>query len=370
MKTKSFSVVILHYNVPVFLEGALDSVCRAVEGTDAEIIVADNASPSFDIERFRRLFPSVRFLLFDKNHGFAKGNNLAVKEARGEYVFLLNPDVLVPENIFRDLLEKVKDLKDLGIAGVRLIDGSGNFLPEGKRRIATLRGALDRLFLKDPNRGRYYDNRLAETGDGPTDILVGAFMLFRRDRFLNLGGFDERYFMYGEDVDLSYTFLQAGYRNFYFGSLAAIHFKGESTPDNAVYRKHFTKANMRFYQKYFPFKAIMLKPLLYVGSRLLEYKKKRKERVLSQPDCLIYEGTRDELVPVLESILEVHGKGGECKKRLTVFDLKDVSLRNVIDRMWEARKGENRYRFITSSGDWVFGSDSALGFGERKLIRK
>jgi len=131
---KFFSVVVLHYNAPAFLEGALDSLQRAVEGMDAEIIVADNASEAFDRVYFERLFPNIKFMVFPENYGFAKGNNLAVREASGKYVFLVNPDVLVPGDLFRRLLPKMEAATDLGMAGVRLMDGRGRFLPESKRR--------------------------------------------------------------------------------------------------------------------------------------------------------------------------------------------------------------------------------------------
>ncbi len=367
---KLFTVVILHYNAPVFLEGALDSVCRAAEGMDAEVIVADNASANFDTVYFRRRYPKVKFILFDRNYGFSKGNNLAIRQARGEYVILLNPDVLVPENIFKDLLRRIEDIPDLGVAGVRLIDGTGSFLPESKRRIPSLRGAIGKLLFDDHRKGYYYDNLLGVIEEGKTYILPGAFMLFRRDRFWETGGFDERYFMYGEDVDLSYSFLKSGYTNYYFGSLAVVHFKGESTPDNLQYRKYFIESNIKFYEKYHFSNALLLRPLLKLGSWLLLGKKRAEKgqipNRLTGRECINYQGNRPEIEQALKKLYgrELVRGTGVCDSGIIIYDLTENSLKEAIDKMWGNRGKNLRYRFVTVDGKWLFGSDSAAGKGE------
>ncbi len=138
------SVVILHYQAEAFLHLNLKSVLRAVENLDAEIIVADNHSKAFDLAKWQQDYPEVRFIRFDKNLGFAAGNNRAVQMAQGEYIALVNPDVVVPENLFEALLDFHSTQKKAGITGVRLIDGSGNFLPESKRRIPGLISGFSR----------------------------------------------------------------------------------------------------------------------------------------------------------------------------------------------------------------------------------
>ncbi|NPA43837.1 MAG: glycosyltransferase family 2 protein, partial [Chlorobi bacterium] len=232
----TISAVVLHYRAEPFLRLQLESLVRAARRHGrTEIIVADNASPEFDPERWRQIFPEIRFLQFEKNEGFGKGNNRAVREAQGEYVLLLNPDTVVPEDLPVKLEEIRRQYPHRGITGVRLIDGRGRFLPESKRNLPTLAGSLARLTGLErlpfwPPSLSYYNRRIPPAGCGPNDVFVGAFMFFKRRDFLNLGGFDERFFMYGEDIDLSKRFKEAGLDGFYCGQTAVVHFKGESTP--------------------------------------------------------------------------------------------------------------------------------------------
>ncbi|NPA46831.1 MAG: glycosyltransferase family 2 protein [Chlorobi bacterium] len=362
---KRFSVVVLHYNAPAFLEGALHSLVRATEGMDAEIIVADNASDRFDKDYFSGLFPGVTFLPFPENYGFAKGNNLAVREASGEYVFLINPDVLVPEDLFRRLLPKMEQAEALGLAGIRLMDGRGRFLPESKRRVPGFLSVLDRM--GGTGGGRYYDTRLAETEDGETEILVGAFMGFRKEDYEKVGGLDESYFMYGEDIDLSFSFLRAGYRNYYFGSLGALHFKGESTPRNARYRAHFINASVKFYRKYgkppLTWLAPLGKPLLHLWHLL------RKDTPLRQPlpERYVYTG-RDEAL--LNRLRHLYPAVQTCqlapmnKETLYITDPRESGYAPVLDFMWKFREHPYYYRFTAPSGRFIYGSDAADAKGE------
>jgi len=362
---KAFSVVVLHYNAPVFLEGALDSLQRAIAGMDAEIIVADNASTDFDAAYFRARFPDVKFLLFSTNYGFARGNNLAVREARGEYVFLVNPDVLVPGDLFARLLPKMQKAEDLGLAGIRLIDGRGRFLPESKRRVPGFLSVLDRLGQRGG--GRYYDTRLADTADGPTEVLVGAFMGFRQADFLRIGGFDERFFMYGEDIDLSYRFLRTGKRNYYFGSLAALHFKGESTPRNALYRKHFIDASVKFYRKH---GSKALAPVVSLGKPLLHlWYKWRKQRSLppGAPERYIYTGIDRKMWARLQRVfpaVEMERTRPVDTSALYIWDPAATAYEQMLDFMWQHRRQDYYYRFITPSRRHLYGSDSPDGRGQ------
>ncbi|NNF75753.1 MAG: glycosyltransferase family 2 protein [Flavobacteriaceae bacterium] len=242
------SVIILNYNVRHFLELCLDSVSAAIGGLDAEIIVVDNNSTDDSCKMVTEKFPKVKLISNTDNLGFAKGNNQGAQAATGEYICILNPDTVVAEDSFLTLLEFADGLDDLGALGCQLIDGSGRFLGESKRNIPGLKVAALKLMGQD--RG-YYARHLKPGEIGQVDILVGAYMLMKRHVFEAVGGFDERYFMYGEDIDLSYTLLKQGYKNYYHGQTVALHFKGESTRKDKVYRDRFYEAMLIFYKKHF-----------------------------------------------------------------------------------------------------------------------
>ena len=219
------SVVILNYNVRYFLELCLQSVEAALEGIPSEIIVIDNNSDDASCEMVVSKFPSVTLIKNAVNVGFSKANNQAVEVAKGEYVCILNPDTVVSEDTFLKVMDFADSKSNLGIVGCRLIDGAGDFLHESKRNIPLVSIAIKKIL---GNSNRYYANHVSEYGVGKVDVLVGAFMLIRQDVYKLLGGFDEDYFMYGEDIDLSYKSLKSGYDNYYYGDVSVIHYKGES----------------------------------------------------------------------------------------------------------------------------------------------
>jgi len=251
------SVVILNYNVSHFLEVCVKSVQRAIVSLDAEIIVVDNASTDDSIEMMKTVFPEIRCIANKENTGFSKGNNIGVAQAKGKYLCILNPDTIVSENIFIELLSFAAGKKDLGIVGCRLIDGSGKFLPESKRSVPTPWVAftkvtsLYKFFPKIGAFNRYYAGQLQERENGPVDILVGAFMFLEKAIYTKVGGFDEACFMYSDDIDLSYMVLKEGRQNFYYSQSAIIHFKGESTSKDNTYMRRFKDAMQFFYSKHF-----------------------------------------------------------------------------------------------------------------------
>ena len=242
------SVVILNYNVKFFLELCLKSVEQSITSIDAEIIVVDNDSSDDSCDMVKQKFPSVTLISNKENVGFAKANNQGVKIAKGEYVCILNPDTVIAEDTFIKLLEFAKTKSDIGAIGCKLIDGSGKFLPESKRNVPVVKVALQKLFGNGKN---YYANHLNENETGKVDVLVGAFMFLKRDVYIKVKGFDEDYFMYGEDIDLSYKLLQSGFQNYYFGETTCIHYKGESTAKDKKYTERFYKAMKLFYKKHF-----------------------------------------------------------------------------------------------------------------------
>ncbi len=248
------SVVIVSYNARYYLEQCLYSVEKALENTTGEIIVVDNDSPEKPIEFIRDKFPNVQFIESKENLGFAKANNLGVEQASGEFVLILNPDTLVPENLFEIIIPFAENHPKMGALGVRLVDANGNFHPESKRNIPTLQNTFGKLFgtlIDKKNSKGYYKTNVGEFEIAPAEVLVGAFMFLRKSVYTETGGFDSRYFMYGEDIDLSYTLELKGFTNYYFGEISVLHYKGESTRKDKKYLKIFFGAMQIFIKKYY-----------------------------------------------------------------------------------------------------------------------
>lgn len=252
------SIIIVNYNVRYFLEQCLHSVLHAVKGIEAELIVVDNDSSDDSIAYLQPLFPSVIFIANNVNTGFAKANNQALRVSRGEYILFLNPDTLVPE----DCLEKCVAFLDAhprtGALGVQMLDGRGRFLPESKRAFPSPMASLYKLtgvaamFPRSGVFNRYALGEMDKDGDHEVPVLAGAFMMGRASVLQALGGFDEDFFLYGEDIDLSYRIIEAGMKNHYLGSAAIIHFKGESSAGAPLDRiGHFYSAMRIFVQKHY-----------------------------------------------------------------------------------------------------------------------
>ena len=180
------SVIILNYNVRYFLEQCILSVQKALEGIDSEIIVVDNASSDDSCEMMMAKFPNIKLIENATNLGFPKGNNIGVAQAKGEYICILNPDTVVAEDTFKKLLAKSCQVS-AGIIGCKLIDGTGNFLPESKRGVPTPWVAFTKIFglYKISNYfGKYYAQHVSHNESGNVDILVGAFMMMKRELYL------------------------------------------------------------------------------------------------------------------------------------------------------------------------------------------
>lgn len=252
------SVVIVNYNVKHFLEQCLISVKKAMENVEGEIFVVDNNSVDGSVEMVREKFPLVHLIVNKKNLGFAKANNQAVRQAKGEYILLLNPDTVVEDDTFTKVIDFMDAHPDAGGLGVKMVDGSGKFLPESKRGLPTPATAfykifgLSSLFSHSKRFSKYHLGYLDENEIHKVDILAGAFMLLRRSVLDEIGLLDEIFFMYGEDIDLSYRITQGGYNNYYFPETRIIHYKGESTKKSSVnYVLVFYRAMMIFARKHF-----------------------------------------------------------------------------------------------------------------------
>lgn len=252
------SVVIVSYNVCHFLEQALLSVEKAIGNLAVEVIVVDNDSVDDSVAMVRQRFPRVKLIVNEENVGFARANNEAIRLATGRYVLLLNPDTVIEEDTFRKCLDFMDARPEAGALGVRMIDGGGRFLPESKRGFPTPWVAfckafgLSRLFPRSGFFNRYHLGHLPEMQTARVEVLSGAFMWLRKEAIDKAGLLDERFFMYGEDIDLSYRITQAGYSNYYFPEVTIIHYKGESTRKGTLnYIRIFYQAMILFASKHF-----------------------------------------------------------------------------------------------------------------------
>lgn len=254
----TLSIIIVNYNVKYFLEQCLYSVRKAGIGIEFEIIIVDNKSTDGSLEYLMPKFSEVRFIVNDTNTGFSKACNKGFSYASGRYILFLNPDTLVAEDSFKNCLSFFESNPHCGAAGVTMIDGAGKFLKESKRSfpgpltsLYKLFG-LSRLFPKSRIFSKYHLGHLNKKEDHEVDVLAGAFMMIRKAVLDKTGGFDETFFMYGEDVDLSYRIQKAGYKNYYLASTSIIHFKGESTKRGSLnYVKMFYNAMSLFVRKHY-----------------------------------------------------------------------------------------------------------------------
>lgn len=252
------SVVLVNYNVKYFLEQSLYALRVALSGLEAEILVVDNHSTDGSVDYLRSRFPEVRFIENPDNPGFAKANNQAIRQCTGEYVLLLNPDTVVGEESLRSLCFQMDEDPAIGAIGVKMLNAHGEFLPESKRAYPSpwvsfckIFG-LSRLFPRIPFFARYSLPHLDKNQTHEVEVLAGAFILLRHEALDRVGLLDESFFMYGEDIDLSYRLVLEGYKNLYVPE-RLLHYKGESTKSGDLrYIKAFFGAMLIFYKKYYP----------------------------------------------------------------------------------------------------------------------
>jgi GT2 family glycosyltransferase len=252
------SIIIVNYNVRYFIEACLHSVEKACKNINAEIFVVDNASTDDSASVLPTLFPNVHFIWNESNLGFSKANNLAVKKASGQHILFLNPDTIVPEDCFEKCLSFFSTNHDAGGLGVHMIDGNGKFHKESKRNFPTPNVSffkmtgLSNLFPNSKLFAAYYAGHLPENKTASVEVLSGAFMMISKKIMDRVKGFDEDYFMYAEDIDLSYRIKKTGFKNYYFAETSIIHFKGESTKKtDTEYVQNFYGAMKLFVHKHY-----------------------------------------------------------------------------------------------------------------------
>ncbi len=371
------SVIILNYNVRYFLELCVLSVQNALQNSDAEIIVIDNNSQDDSCAMMKQRFPNVKLIENKENSGFPKGNNIGAEVAKGEYICILNPDTVVAEDTFTKVLAFAQNHDDLGIVGVKLIDGTGNFLPESKRGTPTPFVAFTKitgLYKIFPQTfGKYYAQHLSENETGKVEILVGAFMLMKRELYNEIGGFDENCFMYSDDVDLSYMALQKRKSNYYFHETSVIHYKGESTIKDATYMRRTQEAMNFFYKKHFKI-PLLFSFFMEIGivffSIVKMFKGKPNPKSLPNSYCLVSENEilREKLESNLKKSVLVQNIFQPFLKNSTateiIFDQNQLDFKTIIHTL-EANKNKGfTFKIIPKSSDFMLGSNSSFDRGE------
>lgn len=252
------SVIIVNYNVKFFIEQCLYSVIESAKHCETEIYVVDNNSVDGSCSMIKSKFPSVNLIENKVNYGFSFANNQAIKQSTGDYVLLLNPDTVIEEKTLKTICDFMDTHQEAGGIGVKMIDGKGRFLPESKRGLPTPKVAfykifgLSKLFPKSKKFGQYHLSYLDKNSIHEVDVLSGACMLLRRETLNKIGLLDETFFMYGEDIDLSYRITLGAYKNYYLPTTTIIHYKGESTKKSSInYVIVFYNAMLIFAKKHF-----------------------------------------------------------------------------------------------------------------------
>jgi len=242
------SVIIVNYNVRPYLTACLDSVQRALEGIESEVFVVDNHSDDDSVEVISRDYAWVHLINNRENLGFSKANNIAIRQAQGEYILLLNPDTMVAEETLKGVIDFMDQHPKAGGAGVRMHNADGTLAPESRRAIPTPFVAARKMlgFTK-----RYYMSYLSWDAPAQIEVVSGAFMLLRHKAIYEVGMLDEDFFMYGEDIDLSYRLLQGGWQNWYL-PYDIVHYKGQSTSKSDFRYVHvFYQAMLIFFHKHY-----------------------------------------------------------------------------------------------------------------------
>ena len=373
------SVIILNYNVRYFLEQCVESVQEALLNIDGEIIVVDNNSSDDSCEMMKTRFPNVKLIENTLNLGFPKGNNIGVAQSKGDYICILNPDTVVAEDTFAKILAFAEKQTNIGIVGCKLIDGTGNFLPESKRGVPTPFVAftkifgLYKLFPKTTLFNRYYAQHLSENETEKVDILVGAFMIMKRNLYLEIGGFDENCFMYSDDIDLSYMALKKGKSNYYYHETSVIHYKGESTVKDGLYMKRFREAMQFFYKKHFN-SSFVFDVFMKIGVFFFALVKKNQSKLKPfQAEEFVLFSKDENLKNKLELLLhkKIHWQSkiegntlfshsiSNKKETEILLDNTDLSFKEIISFL-EANKNQGfSFKIIPKNTFFMIGSNNS-----------
>lgn len=319
------SVIIVSYNVKYHLEQCIRSVRKASEALDADIWVVDNASSDNSIGYLQTLFPEIHYICNTENVGFSRANNQAIHQCEGEYVLLLNPDTIVAEDTLKGCVDFLDTHPEVGATGVRMLNADGTFAPESRRGFPTpfvsfckMTGLSD-LFPKSPIFGRYYMKYLDENEANPIEVISGAFNMLRRKALDEVGLLDEDFFMYGEDIDLSYRLFTAGWKNYYL-PYNILHYKGESTQKSSFRYVHvFYQAMLIFFNKHYKRKYLFIGYLIRLA--------------------VVFRASLDMLIRVFRKCSPLESKYEISYMR---FDLRETSVTDMLSALRNQKSCKNK----------------------------
>jgi len=284
---KDISIIIVNYNVQFFLDQCIQSIYASKHELEVEILVVDNNSVDGSVDMIREKYPQVRLTANKDNPGFAVANNQAINIALGKYVLLLNPDTLLSEDTLHKCYMQMEKDEKIGALGIKMLDGKGHFLPESKRGFPDFWTAfykmsgLSKLFPRSKKFNKYHLGNLDKDENHQIEVLSGAFMFLRKKALDEVGLLDEQFFMYGEDIDLSYRISKGGYKNYYLSESSIIHFKGESTKKTSIsYTKHFYNAMAIFNKKHFSGNSFLISKFISLAILLSGFFAYFKNKIL------------------------------------------------------------------------------------------
>ena len=326
------SVIIVNYNVKYHLEQCIRSVQKASEGLSADIWVVDNASSDGSMDYLQPLFPDIHFISNTENVGYSRANNQAIRESKGEYVLLLNPDTIVAEDTLKGCVDFLDAHPKVGATGVRMLNADGTFAPESRRGLPTpftsfcKMTGLSALFPKSRTFGKYYMKYLDADEANPIEVISGAFNMLRRKALDEVGLLDEKFFMYGEDIDLSYRMLLGGWQNYYI-PYSILHYKGESTQKSSFRYVHvFYNAMLIFFNKHFGKKYFLIGYLIQLA--------------------VVFRALLDMLIRLLDRILPERKPADIPYMR---FDLRKTSVTDMLSALRNQETTKKKKRSVVET---------------------
>ena len=353
------SIIIVSYNVRYYLEQCLHSVLAARQGLQVEVFVVDNCSTDDSVPYLSARFPEVRFMANPDNRGFSRANNQAIRQATGRYVLLLNPDTIVTEHSLTDCVRYLDQHPEVGATGVAMYNNNGRFAWESRRGVPTPWTAfckmvgLTSLFPHSRRFGRYYMRYLNREEANYIEVISGAFFMVRREALNQIGLLDETFFMYGEDIDLSYRLLQGGWRNAYVPT-PILHYKGESTHKSSYRYVHvFYEAMLIFFDKHFRRHYRLVSELIRLAVYMrafIDMLKRTLQKGLdlfpqrpTVPETCLCLGS-DESLRRMQDICQRNGfvfsTDPQAPHQYTVFDTSQLTYGEILDRLIAQAAGE------------------------------
>ena len=345
------SVIIVSYNCKAFLDYCIQSVNKAIKNIKGEIIVIDNNSSDGTVELLESKKYNLNLIKSETNLGFSKASNKAAESAKGEYLFFLNPDTIIPEDIFVHFFRLNKP--NLGIFGFRMIDGKGNFLKESKRNLPSITIIFKKLLGFDD---KYYST-IDEHESGHVDVLCGANMIFQNSTFKKVDGFNEEYFMYGEDIEVCFQVKQIGNKNFYSSDSTIIHFKGESTINDIHYLRNFYGAMSIYFKNVFSTNRFLLALIIFFSKLLILIKSFSTERqrsdFKSKKNFLLGNKSVNKLNNLFGDITMVRKIDDSMNDCNIIFDSNYMTYKQIINYVNNTR-GRKKINFCFLSHDYSY----------------